>query len=60
MKISTSLKVFNFISPDDCPPFDRKGKTNLVIDDFQWTINDAFIVLLFNTGSLAILPRLGS
>ena len=54
------MKLFEFISADDNPPFDTKGKTNLQIDDMAWTRNDAFVVMMFNTGALAVLPRLGS
>lgn len=59
-QLSVAVKLFDQVSPDDCPPFDSKGKTNLVIDDFVWTNNDAFVILLFNSSSIAILPRLGS
>lgn len=59
-QISVSIKLFDQVSPDDCPPFDSKGKTNLVIDDFVWTNNDAFVIILFSSSSIAILPRLGS
>lgn len=30
------------------------------MDDLAWTNNDAFLILMFNTGALAVLPRLGS
>ena len=53
------MKLFDFVSADDNPPFDSKGKTNLQIDDLAWTHNDAFLILIFNTGALAVLPRLG-
>ena len=54
------MKLFEFISADDNPPFDNLGKTNLQVDDMAWTRNDAFLILMFNTGALAVLPRLGS
>ena len=54
------MKLFEFVSADDNPPFDSKGKTNLQVDDLAWTRNDAFVILMFNTGALAVLPRLGS
>ena len=54
------MKLFEFVSADDNPPFDSKGKTNLQVDDLAWTRNDAFLILMFNTGALAVLPRLGS
>jgi hypothetical protein len=54
------MKLFEFVSADDNPPFDSKGKTNLQVDDLAWTNNDAFLILMFNTGALAVLPRLGS
>ena len=54
------MKLFNFVTTTDAPPFDSKGKTSLLVDDFAWTRNDAFVVLMFNTGALALLPRLGS
>jgi hypothetical protein len=31
-----------------------------MISGLEWTQNDAFVVILFNTGALAILPRLGN
>ena len=54
------MKLFEFVSAEDNPPFDSKGKTNLQVDDLAWTRNDAFLILMFNTGALAVLPRLGS
>ena len=54
------MKLFNFVTTTDSPPFDTKGKTSLIVDDFAWTRNDAFVILMFNTGALAMLPRLGS
>ena len=57
---SVVLKVFDFVTPDDCPSFDNKGKTSLCIDDAAWTSNDAFVILIFNSFTLAILPRLGN
>ena len=54
------MKLFDFVSAEDNPPFDHRGKTNLQVDDFMWTRNDAFLVMMFNTGALAVLPRLGS
>ena len=31
-----------------------------MVDDLAWSRNDAFLILMFNTGALAILPRLGN
>jgi hypothetical protein len=39
---------------------DKRGKANLQVDDIQWTLNDAFVLIMFSTGALAVLPRLGS
>jgi hypothetical protein len=58
--LSVALKLFDFVKPDDCPSFDNRGKTNLCIDDVAWTNNDAFVILLFNSCTFAILPRLGN
>jgi hypothetical protein len=58
--LSVSIKIFDFVKPDDCPSFDNRGKTNLCIDDVAWTNNDAFVILLFNSCTFAILPRLGN
>jgi hypothetical protein len=58
--LSVIVKLFDFVKPDDCPSFDNRGKTNLCIDDIAWTNNDAFVIILFNSCTLAILPRLGS
>jgi len=55
-----SISLFNFVTAEDSPPTDIKGKTNLQIDDISWTHNDAFLILVFNTGAIAVLPRLGS
>ncbi len=57
---SVVLKLFDFVKPDDCPSFDNRGKTNLCIDDAAWTKNDAFVILIFNSFTFAILPRLGN
>eukprot|EP00347_Sterkiella_histriomuscorum_P020361 403338103 len=57
---ATAIKLFDFVSPDDCPTFDSRGKTNLCIDDVCWTNNDAFVLIIFNSCSFAVLPRLGS
>ena len=54
------MKLFEFVSAEDNPPFDSRGKTNLQVDDLAWTRNDAFLILMFNTGAIAVLPRLGS
>ena len=54
------MKLFEFVSAEDNPPFDSRGKTNLQVDDLAWTGNDAFLILMFNTGAIAVLPRLGS
>lgn len=59
-KFVNAMKLSNFVTTVDYPPFDSKGKTSLQIDDLAWTRNDAFVILMFNTGALAILPRLGS
>ena len=59
-KFVNAMKLFNFVTTTDSPPFDAKGKTSLLVDDFAWTRNDAFVILMFNTGALAMLPRLGS
>ncbi len=58
--ISATFKLFDFVTPDDCPSFDNKGKTNLCIDDASWTKNDAFVILIFNSFTFAVLPRLGN
>jgi len=55
-----TTELFSFVTPEDSPPSDAKGRTNLQIDDVAWTHNDAFLLLLFNTGAVAVLPRLGS
>lgn len=52
-------KIFQSVTAEDSPPFDSRGKSNLIIDDMAWTKNDAFVVLIYNTGAVAILPRLG-
>lgn len=57
---STSMKLFNFQQQYESPPLDRRGKANLQVDDIQWTLNDAFVLVMFSTGALAVLPRLGS
>jgi hypothetical protein len=57
--LSVVLKLFDFVQPDDCPSFDTRGKTNLCIDDASWTSNDAFVILIFNSFTFAVLPRLG-
>lgn len=57
---ATTIKLFDFVTPDDCPTFDNRGKTNLQIDDVCWTNNDAFVIIIFNSCSFAVLPRLGS
>ena len=59
-KFVNAMKLSNFVTTVDYPPFDSKGKTSLQIDDIAWTRNDAFIILMFNTGAMALLPRLGS
>jgi hypothetical protein len=58
--LSVVIKLFDFVKPDDCPSFDSRGKTNLCIDDACWTSNDAFVILIFNSFTFAILPRLGN
>lgn len=58
-KFVSVMKLFEFVTADDNPPFDSKGKTNLQVDDFAWTNNDAFLILMLNTGAMAVLPRLG-
>jgi hypothetical protein len=58
--LSVSLKLFDFVTPDDSPSFDSRGKTNLCIDDAAWTNNDAFVLIIFNSMTFAILPRLGN
>ena len=57
---SVQLKLFDFVNADDCPTFDNRGKTNLCIDDIAWTNNDAFVIIIFNSCTFAVLPRLGS
>jgi len=59
-KIGTCQKMFDFVGPDDSPPFDQRGKTNLCVQDAQWTNNDAFLVVLFKANSFGVIPRLGS
>ena len=58
--ISYSVSIFSFVSPDDNPPFDSRGKTSLVIDDFAWTNGDLFLLLVFSSNAFGIMPRLGS
>jgi hypothetical protein len=58
--VSVLFKLFDFVKPDDCPTFDNRGKTNLCIDDAAWTSNDAFVILIFNSLTFAVLPRLGN
>jgi hypothetical protein len=58
--LSVNIKLFDYVTPDDCPSFDNRGKTNLCIDDAAWTKNDAFIILIFNFCTFAVLPRLGN
>ena len=57
---ATSNSIYEFVTSEDNPPFDSKGRTNLQVDDLAWTPNDAFLILLFNTGAIAVMPRLGS
>ena len=56
----STMKLYEFVSAEDNPPFDSRGKTNLQVDDMAWTRNDAFLILMFNTGAISVLPRLGS
>jgi hypothetical protein len=58
--LSVVIKLFDFVKPDDCPSFDTRGKTNLCIDDASWTANDAFVIIVFNSSTFAIIPRLGN
>jgi len=60
VRFATSFKTANLVKPDDSPPANRHGKTNLMISNLEWTHNDAFVIVLFNTGALAVLPRLAS
>ena len=54
------VKPFDFVTAEDSPPYDCRGKSNLLIDDMAWSRNDAFLILAFNTGALAVLPRQGN
>ena len=54
------IKLFEFVTAEDSPPFDSRGKSNLLVDDLAWSKNDAFLILIFNTGALAVLPRMGN
>jgi len=56
----TINSLYSFVTAEDSPPVDQRGKTNLQIDDLAWSLNDAFVILMFKTGSISILPRLGS
>ena len=59
-KFTSKLNLFEFVSAEDSPPFDSKGKTNLQVDDIAWSHTDAFVLLMLNSGALAVLPRLGN
>jgi hypothetical protein len=56
----TCTSLYSFVTPSDSPPSDVKGKTNLQVDDIEWTHSDAFVLIVFNTGAIAVLPRMGS
>jgi hypothetical protein len=63
--ISVSVKLLHFVTPEESPAFDSsrtegKGKSTMLIDDVAWTKNDCFVVILFSTCTIAILPRLGN
>lgn len=61
VKFASGFKTANLVKPDDSPPtLQRTGKTRLSIASLEWTHNDAFVIVLFNTGALAVLPRLAS
>jgi hypothetical protein len=61
VRFASGFKIANLIKPDDSPPaVSRTGKTSLTISSLEWTHNDAFVVILFSTGALAVLPRLAS
>lgn len=59
-KFASQLNLFEFVSAEDGPPFDLKGQTNLQVDDLAWSHSDAFVLLMLNSGALAVLPRLGN
>lgn len=46
-RFATSFKTANLIKPDDSPPALANGKTSLMIEDLEWTQNDAFVIVLF-------------
>jgi hypothetical protein len=59
--IGSCFKTANLIKADDSPPvLNRTGRQSLEIIELQWTHNDAFVLVLFTTGALAVLPRLAS
>jgi hypothetical protein len=58
--IGTLTKFFDFITTEDCPTFDKFGKTNLCIDDAEWTPNDVFVIVAFKSKSIAVVSRLGT
>jgi len=53
------MRLFNFAQVEN-PPTEKSGKANLQVDDIQWTQDDAFLIIIFRTGALALLPRLGN
>lgn len=60
IKFATGFCTANLVKPDDCPPSCRSGKAKLIVSSLSWTHNDAFVVLMFETGAIAVVPRLAS
>lgn len=56
--IATCFQTATLVKPDDSPPASRYCKMNLTISSLVWTHNDAFVIAIFSSGAIAVLPRL--
>ncbi len=57
-KIATCFQTATLVKPDDSPPPNKYCKMNLKISSLVWTHNDAFVIAMFSSGAIAVLPRL--
>ena len=52
-------KTMKAIHPNDCPPHEEKVKMNLCVSDIEWSADNSFIFVLFESNCVSMLTRAG-
>ena len=60
--MSSSINVrrlWQYVVKDDMPPVSEKGTTTLWVQDINWSGDDMYVIIAFQSGCFMLFNRLG-